>query len=149
MTSNGILQIGLYFLVLLALTKPMGSYMARVFAGERTWAHRIPRWLEVAIYKTCGIDETAEQHWTAYAGGILIFSLVSILLTYLIQRIQQWLPLNPQGLGNVGTDLAFNTANSFGTNTNWQSYVPETTMSYFTNMIGLATHNFFSAAVGI
>jgi potassium-transporting ATPase potassium-binding subunit len=149
MTTNGILQIILYFLVLLALTKPMGTYMAKVFAGERTWMHRYLRWLEVGIYKTCGIDETAEQHWTAYAGGILIFSLVSILLTYLIQRIQQWLPLNPQGLGNVGTDLAFNTANSFGTNTNWQSYVPETTMSYFTNMIGLATHNFFSAAVGI
>ncbi|MGO9259511.1 MAG: potassium-transporting ATPase subunit KdpA [Bryobacteraceae bacterium] len=149
MTPNGILQIVLYFLVLLALTKPMGSYMAKVFAGERTWAHRVLRWLEVLIYKTCGIDETAEQHWTAYAGGILIFSLVSILLTYLIQRIQQWLPLNPQGLPNVGTDLAFNTANSFGTNTNWQSYVPEVTVSYFTNMIGLATHNFFSAAAGI
>jgi potassium-transporting ATPase potassium-binding subunit len=149
MTPNGILQIVLYFLVLLALTKPMGSYMAKVFAGERTWAHRVLRWLEVLIYKACGIDETAEQHWTAYAGGILIFSLVSILLTYLIQRIQQWLPLNPQGLPNVGTDLAFNTADSFGTNTNWQSYVPEVTVSYFTNMIGLATHNFFSAAAGI
>ncbi len=149
MTLNGILQIVLYFLVLLALTKPMGSYMAKVFSGERTWAHRVLRPLEVLVYKTCGIDETAEQRWTAYAGGILVFSLVSILLTYLIQRIQQWLPLNPQGLPNVGTDLSFNTAVSFGTNTNWQSYVPEVTVSYFTNMIGLATHNFFSAATGI
>jgi potassium-transporting ATPase potassium-binding subunit len=149
MTPNGILQIVLYFLVLVVLTKPMGSYMAKVFAGERTWSHRVLRPLEVLIYKTCGIDEAAEQRWTAYAGGILIFTLVTILLTYLIQRVQQWLPLNPQGLPNVGTDLAFNTANSFGTNTNWQSYTPETTMSYFTNMIGLATHNFFSAAVGI
>jgi potassium-transporting ATPase potassium-binding subunit len=149
MTPNGILQILLYFVVLLALTKPMGAYMAKVFAGERTWAHRFLRPLEVAIYKTCGIDENVEQRWTKYAGGILIFSVVSILLTYLIQRIQQWLPLNPQGLGNVGTDLSFNTAVSFGTNTNWQSYTPETTVSYFTNMIGLATHNFFSAATGI
>jgi len=103
----------------------------------------------VLVYKTCGIDEGAEQHWTAYAGGILAFTLAGILFTYLIMRIQQWLPLNPQGLGNVGTDLSFNTAVSFGTNTNWQSYTPETTVSYFTNMIGLATHNFWSAATGI
>ena len=136
MTYNGILQIALYFVVLLALTKPIGAYMAKVFSGERTWAHRVLRPLEALVYKICGIDESAEQRWTAYAGGILVFSLVSILMTYLIQRMQQWLPLNPQGLGNVGPDLAFNTANSFGTNTNWQSYTPETTMSYFTKMIG-------------
>jgi len=149
MTQNGILQIALYFLVLLALTKPMGAYMAKVFNGERTWARRVLRPLEVLIYKTCGIDEAGEQPWTAYAGGVLIFSLVTLLLTYLIQRIQQWLPLNPQGLANVGTDLAFNTAASFTSNTNWQSYTPESTMSYLTEMIGLATHNFFSAAAGI
>jgi K+-transporting ATPase ATPase A chain len=149
MTGNGILQITLYVLVLLALTKPLGAYMAKVFNGERTWMHRALRPVETLIYKVCGIDENAEQHWTRYAGGVLVFSVVTLLFTYLIQRIQQWLPLNPQGLGNVGTDLAFNTAASFTTNTNWQSYVPEVTMSYFTEMIGLATHNFWSAATGI
>src|SRR5271157_2601155 len=149
MTGNGWLQIALFFLVLLALTKPLGAYMARVFAGERTWMHRLLRPLETGIYKVCGIDENGEQHWTRYAGGVLLISLVTLLFTYVLQRIQQWLPLNPQGLGNVGQHLAFNTAASFTTNTNWQSYTPETTMSYLTQMIGLATHNFWSAAVGI
>jgi potassium-transporting ATPase potassium-binding subunit len=149
MTANGILQILLFIAAVIAVTVPMGAYMAKVFAGERTFLHRILRPLEAVIYKLCGIDEAAEHHWTRYAGGALAFSLVSILLTYAIQRLQQWFPLNPQGLGNVGAALSFNTANSFGTNTNWQSYTPETTMSYFTTMIGLATHNFFSAAMGI
>jgi K+-transporting ATPase ATPase A chain len=149
MTANGILQIALYFLILLALTKPLGAYMAKVFAGERTFLHRLLRPLEVGLYKLCGIDENGEQHWTVYAGAMLAFSLASIVFTYLILRIQQWLPLNPQGLANVGPDLAFNTSNSFGTNTNWQSYIPETTMSYFSQMIALATHNFWSAAAGI
>ncbi len=139
----------LYVLVVLALTKPMGLYMTKVFAGERTWLHPVLRPVEKAIYRLCGIEETVEQPWTRYAGGVLVFSIVSLLLTYLLQRVQQWLPLNPAGLSNVGTDLAFNTAVSFTTNTNWQSYVPETTMSYLTQMMGLATHNFFSAAVGI
>jgi K+-transporting ATPase ATPase A chain len=149
MTGNGILQIALFCLVLLALAKPLGAYMAKVFSGERTWMHRVLRPVETVIYKVCGIDENGEQHWTRYAGAVLVFSVVGLLFTYLLQRIQQWLPLNPQGLGNVGTDLAFNTAASFTTNTNWQSYVPEVTMSYFTQMIGLATHNFWSAAAGI
>jgi K+-transporting ATPase ATPase A chain len=149
MTGNGLLQIALYFLVLLALTKPLGAYMAKVFAGERTFLHPVLRWLEVGLYKACGIDESGEQHWTVYTGAMLAFSLVGILFTYLLLRVQQWLPLNPQGLGNVGQDLAFNTAVSFGTNTNWQSYTPETTMSYISQMIGLATHNFWSAASGI
>lgn len=149
MTANGIMQILIYIAVLIAVTVPMGAYMAKVFDGQRTFLHRILRPLESAIYKLCGIDESAEQHWTGYAGGLLAFSLVSILLTYAILRLQQWFPWNPQGLGNVGPDLSFNTANSFGTNTNWQSYTPETTMSYFTTMLGLATHNFFSGAVGI
>ena len=149
MTSNGILQITLYTLVILALAKPMGTFMAKVFEGQRTWLHRVLRPLETGIYRLCGIDESAEQHWTRYAGSLLIFSLVSLLVTYLIQRVQQWLPLNPQGLGNVAPDLSFNTAVSFTTNTNWQSYTPETTMSYLTQMVGLATHNFFSAAAGI
>jgi K+-transporting ATPase ATPase A chain len=149
MTGNGILQIALFFLVLLALTKPLGAYMAKVFAGERTFLHRVLRPLEVGLYKLCGIDEAGEQHWTRYTGSMLAFSLVGILFSYLLLRIQQWLPLNPQGLANVGSDLSFNTANSFGTNTNWQSYTPETTMSYLSQMIALATHNFWSAASGI
>jgi K+-transporting ATPase ATPase A chain len=148
-TANGILQIALFFLVVLALAKPMGGYMAKVFAGERTWLHPVLRPLEKAIYRLCGIDETHEQRWTGYAGGVLVFSLVSLLLTYLIMRVQQWLPWNPQGLANVEQFLSFNTAASFTTNTNWQAYTPETTMSYFTEMMALATHNFFSAAVGI
>ena len=149
MTANGILQIALYFVVLLALTKPMGAYMAKVFCGERTFLHPVLRPLEVGLYKLCGVDENGEQHWTRYAGSMLAFSLVGIVFTYILLRLQQWFPLNPQGLANVGPDLSFNTAVSFGTNTNWQSYTPETTMSYFSQMIALATHNFWSAAAGI
>src|SRR5579864_3385584 len=149
MTANGLFQIALYFLVLLVLTKPLGSYMAKVFQGEPFPGRPLLRPLEAGIYKLCGIDETVEQHWTRYAGGILLFSVVTLLVTYLVQRIQQWLPWNPQSLGPAGPDLAFNTAMSFATNTNWQSYTPETTVSYLTQMIGLATHNFFSAAGGL
>src|ERR1700722_16834761 len=149
MSVSGILLIVVFIVVITALTAPLGAYMAKVFAGERTWAHKLLRPLEVAIYKLCGINEAAEQHWTCYAGGVLAFSVVSMLLTYLILRLQQWFPLNPQGLGNVGQALAFNTTAAFATNTNWQAYPPETTMSYLSEMIALATHNFFSAAVGI
>ncbi len=149
MTANGVFQILLFTAVVLALAKPMGAFMAKVFAGERTWLHRVLRPVETAIYKLCGIDEAAEQHWTRYAGSLLMFSAVSLLFTYLILRLQQWFPLNPQGLGNVAADLGWNTAASFTTNTNWQAYTPETTMSYLTQMTALATHNFFSAAVGM
>jgi K+-transporting ATPase ATPase A chain len=149
MTSNGLFQIGLYLAVLLLLVKPLGAYMARVFQGERTFLHPALRPLENLIYRICGIEEAAEQSWKRYAGGVLVFSAVSLLLTYLWMRVQQWLPLNPQGLGNVAADLGWNTAASFTTNTNWQSYTPETTMSYLTQMAALATHNFFSAAAGI
>ena len=149
MTSNGLFQIGLYVVVLLLLVKPIGAYMARVFQGERTFLHPVLRPLENLIYRICGIEEAAEQSWKRYAGGVLVFSAVSLLLTYLLMRVQQWLPLNPQGLGNVAADLGWNTAASFTTNTNWQSYTPETTMSYLTEMAALATHNFFSAAAGI
>ncbi|HEX3743942.1 MAG TPA: potassium-transporting ATPase subunit KdpA [Bryobacteraceae bacterium] len=149
MTANGILQIALYFLVLLALTRPMGAFMARVFAGERTFLHPVFRPLELGLYKLCGIEEADEQHWTRYAGSMLAFSLVGILFSYGLLRLQQWFPLNPQGLANLGPDLSFNTAASFGSNTNWQSYTPETTMSYFSQMVALATHNFWSAAAGI
>ncbi len=158
MTANGLLQISVYFLVLLVLTKPMGAYMARVMEGRRTWLYPVLRPLERLIYGLGGIKEESEQRWTQYAGALLIFSLVSLLLTYLIQRIQGYLPFNPQGFGTshapqgattMSSDLAFNTAVSFTTNTNWQSYSPETTMTYLTQMVGLATHNFFSAAAGI
>jgi K+-transporting ATPase ATPase A chain len=149
MTSNGLLQIALFCLVLLVLTKPLGIYMANVFEGRRTWIQKLLRPLEAGIYRLCGIDESVEQHWTTYSAGLLLFSIVSLLLTYLLQRAQHLLPLNPQALGPVSPDLAFNTAVSFTTNTNWQSYYPESTMSYLTQMAGLATHNFFSAAAGI
>ncbi len=149
MTPNGIFQILLYTAVIIALAKPMGAFMAKVFGGERTWLHRIFRPVETAIYKICGIDETAEQHWTRYAGSVLAFSAVSLLFTYLILRLQQWFPWNPAGLANVGEHLSWNTAVSFTSNTNWQSYVPESTMSYLSQMVALATHNFFSAAAGI
>jgi potassium-transporting ATPase potassium-binding subunit len=149
MTSNGLFQIGLFVAVLLLLVKPLGAYMARVFQGERTFLHPVLRPLENLIYRICGIEEAAEQSWKRYAGGVLVFSAVSLLLTYLWLRVQQWLPLNPQGLGNVAADLGWNTAASFTTNTNWQNYTPESTMSYLTEMAALATHNFFSAAVGM
>ena len=123
MTPNGIFQILLYTAVIIALAKPMGAFMAKVFAGERTWLHRIFRPVETAIYKICGIDEAAEQHWTRYAGSVLAFSAVSLLFTYLILRLQQWFPWNPAGLANVGEHLSWNTAVSFTSNTNWQSYV--------------------------
>ena len=138
-----------YTAVIIALAKPMGAFMAKVFAGERTWLHRIFRPVETAIYKICGIDEAAEQHWTRYAGSVLAFSAVSLLFTYLILRLQQWFPWNPAGLANVGEHLSWNTAVSFTSNTNWQSYSPEQTMSYLSEMVALATHNFFSAAAGI
>ena len=149
MTSNGLFQIGLYVAVLLLLVKPLGAYMARVFQGERTFLHPVLRPLENLIYRICGIEEAAEQSWKRYAGGVLVFSAVSLLLTYLLMRVQQWLPWNPQGLGNVAADLGWNTAASFTTNTNWQAYTPETTMSYLSQMAALATHNFFSAAAGM
>ncbi len=151
MTSIGLLQIFLFFLIILALTKPVGLFMARLFEGERTFLHPVVRPLERLVYKLSGVDETNEQHWTHYAGSLLAFSLAGILLTYLILRIQGMLPFNPQGfLGKLWSpDLAFNTAVSFGTNTNWQVYTPETTASYFAQMVGLAVHNFTSAAAGI
>jgi K+-transporting ATPase ATPase A chain len=149
MTANGILQLVIFLAVLIALTKPIGAFMAKVFAGERTFLHPVVRPLERAVYRLCGIDENAEQRWTGYAAAMLAFSLAGMVLTYVLLRVQQWLPLNPQGLGNVGADLSFNTAASFTTNTNWQFYTPESTMSYLSEMLALATHNFFSAAVGI
>jgi K+-transporting ATPase ATPase A chain len=149
MTSNGWLQFSIFCLILLASVKPVGIYLARVLAGERTWLDPVLHPCERLIYKLCGVRATAEMHWRQYAFAVMGFSAVSMLLTYIVERVQAWLPLNPQHLAGVEPALAWNTAASFTTNTNWQAYVPETTMSYLTQMAALATHNFFSAAVGI
>ena len=157
MTFNGWLQI-LFFLALVpAVTKPLGIFMARAFNGERTFLHTVQRPVERLVYRLTGVDKAREMRWTEYAAAMLLFSFVSMLLLYLLQRLQGVLPLNPQGLPSVDSSAAstgfiasaFNTAASLTTNTNWQSYVPETTMSYLTQMSGLAYHNFTSAAVGI
>jgi K+-transporting ATPase ATPase A chain len=149
MTANGWLQIGLFFAVLLAITKPLGVYMARVFAGEKTFLDPVLRPVERLLYRVTGVDETREMDWKEYTVAMLLFSGVSMLLLYLIERVQQWLPWNPQHMAAVPPALAFNTAASFTTNTNWQNYAGESTMSYFTQMAGLAYHNFASAGVGI
>ncbi|HSY67326.1 MAG TPA: potassium-transporting ATPase subunit KdpA [Edaphobacter sp.] len=149
MTANGWFQVFFFFGLVLLCAKPLGVYMARVFERERTWADGIFRPVERLIYRLTGIDEKHEMVWTEYAVVMLLFSLVTMLVTYAIERLQYILPLNPQHLAAVAPDLALNTAASFTTNTNWQSYVPETTMSYLTQMLTLAYHNFFSAAAGI
>lgn len=149
MTLPGILEIVLFLGVILLLAKPVGAYLARVFDGEPTLLGPVLRPLETAIYRICGVDPKVEQSWVAYAVGMLLFSVVGLLLTYAIERLQGVLPFNPNGIGPVGPALAFNTAASFTTNTNWQNYSGETTMSYFTQMTGLAVHNFTSAATGI
>jgi len=145
MTLNGWVQFAIYFAVLLLCMRPMGIYMAQVFEGKVKFL----RPLEKAIYRACGVHMDEEMSWREYTVAMLLFSFVSLLLTYLIERVQQFLPWNPQHLAGVTPDLAWNTAASFTTNTNWQAYTPETTMSYFTQMAALAYHNFFSAAVGI
>ncbi|HLH18325.1 MAG TPA: potassium-transporting ATPase subunit KdpA [Bryobacteraceae bacterium] len=142
-------EIVCFAIVLVLVTRPMGLYMAKVFEGERTWLHPVLRPVEKLVYRLCGVVESSEQHWTRYAGALLAFSAIPLLFTYGLERLQQWFFLNPQGLGNVIPHLAWNTAASFTTNTNWQSYTPETTMTYLTQMLGLATHNFWSAASGI
>jgi potassium-transporting ATPase potassium-binding subunit len=149
MTNNGWFQILFFLMVILALTKPLGGFMTRVFSREKTFLDPALRPLEKLLYRLTGVDETEEMRWTEYAGAMLLFSGVSMIVLYLLQRVQSFLPLNPQKLPPVAPDLAFNTAVSFTTNTNWQAYVPETTMSYLTQMAGLAYHNFISAAVGI
>jgi K+-transporting ATPase ATPase A chain len=149
MTLNGWLQILLFLAAILAVTVPLGRFMTRVFNRERTWLDPVLRPIERLIYRTTGVDETREMRWTEYAAAMLLFSVVSMLLLYLIQRVQQRLPWNPQGFAAVPQDLAFNTAASFTTNTNWQAYSGESTMSYLTQMAGLAYHNFVSAATGI
>jgi len=149
MTANGWLQIGVFSLLVLFCAKPMGVYMARVFQKERTFLDVIFRPMEQLLYKCTGIDENHEMRWTEYSIAMLLFSLVTLLITYTVERVQHVLPFNPQHLSGVSPDLALNTAASFTTNTNWQSYVPEVTMSYLTQMLTLSYHNFFSAAAGM
>ncbi len=149
MTTNGWLQILFFFLLVLLAAKPVGVYMARVFERERTFADFALRPFEKLIYRLTGVDEAKEMRWTEYAVAMLLFSAVSMLVTYAVERLQHALPFNPQHLPAVPADLALNTAASFTTNTNWQSYVPEAVMSYGTQMLTLAYHNFLSAAIGI
>ena len=149
MTANGWLQILLYGGVVLLLTKPLGAYMYRVFEGDSQPLPRVFGPVERGIYALCGVDPKREQTWQEYSVALLLFSVLGVLVTYAIERLQPVLPLNPQGLGAVPPDLAFNTAVSFTTNTNWQAYAGESTMSYLTQMAGLAWHNFTSAAAGI
>ncbi len=149
MTANGWLQFVVFFAVLLTLMKPLGLYIASVLEGNRTFLDPVLKPVERLIYRIGGVEAEHEMDWREYALALLIFSAVSMLLTYFIERLQHFLPWNPRDLAGVAADLAWNTAASFTTNTNWQSYTPETTMSYFTQMVGLAYHNFTSAACGI
>ena len=151
MTSIGILQILVFFGLILLVTKPVGLFMSRLFQGERTFLHPILRPIEVLVYKLCGVREDQEQRWTQYTASLLSFSLLSFLFVYAFQRLQGVLPLNPQGFGTsqVSPDLSFNTAMSFMTNTNWQAYSGEATLSYLVQMAALAVQNFVSAGAGL
>ncbi len=149
MTANGWLQIAIYAALVTIFVKPLGAYMARVFAGEQTFLSPVLRPVERAVYWCCGVDETSEQHWVTYTVAMLFFSLAGFILLYGLQRLQEYLPFNPAGQSAVEQTSAFNTAVSFVSNTNWQGYGGETTMSYLTQMAGLTMHNFVSAATGI
>jgi K+-transporting ATPase ATPase A chain len=149
MTITGWIQIALFSVIVILITRPFGGYMTRVFAGERTFLSPVLRPVERAVYWCCGVDEKEEQHWLTYAVAMLLFSVVGFLTLYALQRLQWYLPLNPQGQTGVEESLAFNTSVSFVTNTNWQSYVPEATMGYLVQMAGLTVHNFVSAATGV
>jgi potassium-transporting ATPase potassium-binding subunit len=149
MTLNGLLQIALYLGLLVLLVKPLGLYMARVFNGERTFLDLVLRPVERLLYRISGVDPRQEQHWTTYTAAMLLFNLAGFVLLYALQRLQHVLPLNPQDFGPPSADSAFNTAASFTSNTNWQSYAGESTMSYLSQMAGLTVQNFVSAATGI
>jgi K+-transporting ATPase ATPase A chain len=158
MTANGFLQIAVFFVLILAFAKPMGAYMTKVFAGERTFLHPVLRPLEKVCYILCGVKENVDQRWTQYAASMIAFSFFSFLILYVLQRMQGVLPFNPMGFSTAHApsgatamtpDLAFNTAVSFTTNTNWQNYPGESTLSYLVQMAGMTMHNFTSAAVGM
>jgi K+-transporting ATPase ATPase A chain len=149
MTINGWIQIAVYFVVLTALVVPLGRFMARVFEGERTFLSPVLRPVEIGLYRIAGVNERQEQHWITYTVAMLLFNAAGFVLAYALQRLQNVLPLNPAGMSAVAPDLSFNTAVSFTTNTNWQNYGGESTMSYLTQMAALTTQNFVSAATGI
>ncbi len=151
MTTIGILQILVFFGLILLVTKPIGLFMSRLFQGQRTFLHPVLRPVEALVYRVCGIRENQEQRWTQYTASVLAFSLFAFLFPYVLMRLQGLLPLNPQGFGTsqVSPDQSFNTAMSFMTNTNWQWYSGESTMSYLVQMAALAVQNFVSAAAGI
>ena len=149
MTVNGWLQIAFYFVVLTALVVPLGRFMARVFEGERTFLSPVLRPVEKALYWLGGVDEKREQHWITYTVAMLLFNAAGFLAVYGLMRLQAMLPFNPADQSAVAPDLSFNTAVSFATNTNWQNYGGESTLSYLTQMVGLTTQNFVSAATGI
>ena len=149
MTANGLLQIALFCAIVLLITRPLGGYMTRVLNGDPVWLTPVLRPVELLFYRLGGVDEKSDQHWLRYGTAMLFFSVAGFALLYAILRLQAYLPFNPQGFGNVDPLLAFNTAISFVTNTNWQNYGGETTLSYFTQMAGLTVHNFVSAATGI
>jgi K+-transporting ATPase ATPase A chain len=149
MLANALIQVGVFSILVTLISVPLGLYMARVFSGQRTFLDPVLGPVERAIYRVCGVHPATEQDWVEYTISMLLFSAVGMLLLYGMERLQYYLPLNPQKFGAVAPDLAFNTAASFTTNTNWQAYGGESTMSYFTQMAGLAFHNFVSAAAGI
>ena len=149
MTVNGWIQIALFCAAILVCVKPLGGFMARVFEGERTFLSPVLGPIERGIYRLCGVRPDQEQHWTSYTIAMLSFSVAGFVSLYLMLRLQAVLPFNPQGLAAVGPDLSFNTAISFVTNTNWQSYGGESTLGYLVQMMGLTVHNFVSAATGI
>jgi K+-transporting ATPase ATPase A chain len=149
MTANGYLQLAFYVVVLIGLAKPLGAYMARIYEGQPAFLNRIGAPFERLLYRVCGVDPQREMRWTEYAVATLAFNILGLLAVYALQRFQVWLPLNPQDLGAVSPDSSFNTAVSFATNTNWQGYGGETTMSYLTQMLGLTVQNFVSAATGM
>src|SRR5262245_13639489 len=149
MTANAALQIALYMVVLLALAKPLGAFMARVYDGQPTFLGRILGPVERLTYRVCGVDPKEEMTWRTYTVAMLLFNAIGFVAVYALQRLQGFLPLNPQGLGAVTPDSSFNTAVSFATNTNWQGYGGEVTMSYFSQMLGLNVQNFVSAAAGM
>ncbi len=149
MSTHAWLLLGVYLLVLLVAAKPLGSYIANVMEGRATLAQRLGGGFEAVLYRLCGVRREEEMGWLHYAVAILLFNLLGALAVYALQRLQLWLPLNPQAFGNVSPDSSFNTAISFATNTNWQGYTGESTMSYLTQMLGLTVQNFFSAATGI
>ena len=149
MTLNGWIQILVFCGIVILLVKPLGGYMTRVFSGERTFLSPILLPAERALYRLAGTSEREEQHWTTYTVSLLSFNLAGFLLLYALQRFQGSLPINPMGMSNVPADLAFNTTVSFVTNTNWQNYGGESTLSYLTQMAGLTVQNFVSAATGV